>query len=110
VELGDRLRGFVRAALGQAGADHQLQRSRALRPILHRQTSEVALSEICGGGEISTIEYHTRAPERSERMGSTALEQRHGFVKPSLAPPQFSETHEPFPRHGRAACRELIGG
>jgi len=110
VELGDRLRGFLHAALGQAGADHELQRSRALRPIIHRQTSEVALSEICGGCEISAIEYDTRAPERSERMGSTALEQRHGFVEPPLTPPQFSETHEPLPRHGRAACGELIGG
>ena len=40
------VRGFVRAALLQAGADHQLQRSRALRPILRRQTPEVALGEI----------------------------------------------------------------
>src|SRR6187200_1041591 len=43
-------------------------------------------------------------------MGSTALEQRHGFVEPSLAPPQFSEAHEPLPHHGRAACCELVGG
>ncbi len=43
-------------------------------------------------------------------MRSAALEQRHGFIELSLTPPQFSEAYEPLPRHGRAACRELIGG
>ena len=98
------------AALLQAGADHQLQRSRALRPVLLRQTPEVPLGEIRAGLEIAAIEYHARAPERGERMRSASLEQRHGVVELPLAPPQFSEAHEPLPRHGGAARRELVGG
>jgi len=110
VELGDRMRSFVRAALLHGGAGNQLQRRRALRPILRGQMPEVPLGEIRAGLEIAAIEYHTRAPEGGEGMGSAALEQGHGFVELSLAPPQFSEAHEPLPRHGRAARRELIRG
>ncbi len=63
VELSDRVRGFVQAALLYTGADHQLQRSRAFRSILDRQTTEVPLGEIRTGLEIPAIEYHRRASE-----------------------------------------------
>ena len=43
-------------------------------------------------------------------MRSAPLEQRHRFIELSLAPPQFSQAHEPLLRHGRTRRGELVGG
>ena len=86
MELGDRLRRFLHAALLDAGAHHQLQRGGAFRPVLRRQPAEMPLGEIGAALEIAAIEHDARAAERGERMRSAALEQFHRFVELSLAP------------------------
>ena len=103
----DALHGRIYEAIGKLVLRGQIANPVTLKNLFDQ---DGALSEIGGGLEVPAIEYHTRAPERGERMRSNALEQRHGFVELSLAPSQFSEAHEPLPRHGRAARRELVGG
>ena len=78
--------GFVGTVLLQAGADQELQRRRAFGPVAGGQPPEVPFREVGTGLEIAAIEDHAGAPERSQRMGPTALEQGHGFVELALAP------------------------
>ena len=68
------------AVLFQAGANHQLERSRALGPILQRQATEVPLGEIRGGLEIAAIEDR-RSRARARRADAIQRARRAPWLR-----------------------------